>query len=288
MVFENKMLKESPVTQSLDLSVSESGQPAGITSVRFQISVIILVNKTTITTITTITSITTIIATLSPAQRAPHSSYRHLPATQPRQARHRTQTLLRRSLSSIHVDGSFGDYKKTIADRFTWHVMTVKNINKPRTNITGQEKSVMLIGSSCCRFWTSQGRWQSLGQAPQRRLPTQLHPARLGIIVIMSGVQSCSFDPFPLKRLLFFFPQREIVGTSTSLKGSKLSLTKKSSQYFLWRVCNHHGSLAGLGVLHLASLLSSRLNLSISHQGALMMLIMVIMMIMVIFAMLTI
>ena len=92
MVFENKMLKESPVTQSLDLSVSESGQPAGITSVRFHISVIILVNKTTITTITTI------IATLSPAQRAPHSSYRHLPATQPRQARHRTQTLLRRSL----------------------------------------------------------------------------------------------------------------------------------------------------------------------------------------------
>ena len=55
MVFENKMLKESPVTQSLDLSVSESGQPAGITSVRFHISVIILVNKTTITTITTIT-----------------------------------------------------------------------------------------------------------------------------------------------------------------------------------------------------------------------------------------
>ena len=102
------------------------------------------------------------------------------------------------------------------------------------------------------------------------------------------GGTKLQFWSLSFNEVIIFFLQREIVGTSTSLKGSKLSLTKKSSQYFLWRVCNHHGSLAGLGVLHLASLLSSRLNLSISHQGALMMLIMVIMMIMVIFAMLTI
>ena len=91
MVFENKMLKESPVTQSLDLSVSESGQPAGITSVRFHNSVIILVNKTTITTITTITSITTIIATspqLNGPPTVPIAIYRLLshgkPGTEPK------------------------------------------------------------------------------------------------------------------------------------------------------------------------------------------------------------
>ena len=101
---------------------------------------------------------------------------------------------------------NFGDSKNTMCIVES-NVMTVKNINKARTNITGQEKSMMLIGSSCCRFWILQGRWQSLGQAPQRRPPTQLHPARLGI---MSGAQSYSFDPFPFTRLLFFSHSRNV------------------------------------------------------------------------------